>query len=68
MRPDPHAPGMLRSDADPDARPPHERTDLDAAILDEQALTNKVETVFRERDPHRHRQVAGAAAEPMTRG
>ena len=41
---------------------------LDAAVFDVEPIAEQIEPVLRQRDPHRHRQVAGAAAESRACG
>jgi len=53
----------VRADPDSDPGPPHDRSRIDAAILDEQASAEQIEPVLAERNPHRHRQISRAATE-----
>ena len=54
---------MLRANPDTNPRPPHDSVPIEAAIFDEQTIAGKINAVLGERDPHRHGQIARAAAE-----
>jgi hypothetical protein len=56
-------PRVLGRHADANPRAPFDRTRLDAAIFDVEAINQKIEPILRERNAHRHRQVAGTTAE-----
>src|SRR2546429_5705062 len=58
------APGPPPRHADTDSRSPrNRRVDAHAAILDEEAAAAEIDLILLERDPHRHRHIAGPAAE-----
>src|SRR4051812_24811462 len=50
MTRDPRAPRSVGADADSDARPPHDRSWHDAAILDEQPIAFQIDQVLRQRN------------------
>src|SRR5712664_3524032 len=64
---DPRTPRMLGADSDADARSPRDVADAKTAIFHEESIPKEIEAVLRQRNPHRHRQIAGAAAELVLR-
>src|ERR1700730_16905449 len=64
---DPCTPRTVGRDTDPDARTPDDRAGTDAAVIDVQAIAKQIETILRQRDSHRHRQVARTATELVLR-
>src|SRR5262245_21627199 len=63
MAADPRAPRMLGADANADAPAPRDVANAKTAIVHVESLAEEIQTVLRQRDSHRHRQVAGTAAE-----
>ena len=60
-----HAPGVLRSDANPDSWSPCHWTDSHSTIFHEQSTGRQIDPVLRQRDAHGFRQIPGTAAELM---
>src|SRR2546422_11409027 len=67
MAADPRAPRMLGADANSNAAAPRDVGDAKTAIFHVESIPKEIALVLRQRDPHRHRQIAGAATEFVLR-
>ena len=67
MAGDADPPRMLGPHADADTWTPRERSKTDSPVLDEQPRAKQIDTVVGQRNPHRHREIAGTTAKLVRR-